>query len=242
MDLPIFHPKILIVDDEPFARKRLRNLLHDITAFYPHMVCGEADSIVNLNKILSSIKPDLIFLDINMPDGSGIDFVKSLAVLDFEIIFLTARDDCALEAFNLNAVDYLLKPIKSDRLLLACEKALVNLKNKRSIPALKIIERGQIILVPVSDIIYCQADLKYTTLKTKTNEYISNDSLIHIEESYKEWFTRIHRGILVNKLFISKLYKSNESWLIDLKSDTNAYTLPVSRRQLPILKQYIKTI
>lgn len=241
MDVPFFTPSILIVDDEPYARTRLKNLLSDIESLFPHRICGEADSCDIAQNLINTLKPDIVFMDINMPDGSGMGLVQKLGNTTIAFIFLTARDDCALDAFNLNAADYLLKPVKAERLMVACNKAMLSLKEKKKVPELKIIERDQIILVPLTDIYYCHSDLKYTTIKTLDSEYISNESLNSLEEKYGAWFIRIHRSTLISKSHISKLYKhtsdDDSAWVVEL--DTLGTAFPVSRRQLPCLKTYL---
>ncbi len=235
-------PKILIVDDEPHARKRLRNLLSDIKSVFEHEIVAEADSYHNALDKIKIYQPDIIFIDINMPDKSGIELAKEINLNTAEIIFLTARDDCALDAYNLNAIDYLLKPVKADRLGNACIKAKISIVHKREIPEITILEKGKVIKIPLTEICYLMADTKYTTIKTQSGEYLTTITLTSLEEKYSEWFIRIHRSILVSKNNLKQLEKSSNhadeesKWFIPILNEH----LPVSRRQLAAVKKFLK--
>ena len=236
-------PTVLIIDDEPNARRRLINLLTDIKELFSHEIIGQAESFEDGFEKIKKLKPDLVFLDINMPDGSGLDLAAAINNETTEIIFLTARDDCALSAFNLDAVDYLLKPVKADRLNKACQKALVKLKDKNKYPDMKITDRGQVIFISIADIYYCRSELKYTTVKTKDKEYISNESLVQIEEHYPGIFLRTHRSTIVVKNKIKSLLRTSDAddaqWIISLHNLDDE--IPVSRRQISIVRDILKS-
>jgi len=201
---------ILIADDEAPARNRLRDLLGDIADV---TIVGEAKNGKEAIDLAMDIKPDLMLLDIRMPLMDGIEAAQHAQKLEPRpnIIFTTAFDAYAIKAFDLNAIDYLLKPIRLERLQTAIAKAQA-LKPKQ-IEALKplqkqrthlsIHERGRVILVPIDQIIYLRAELKYITVRTVEREYLIEESLTHLETEFGERFLRLHRNCLVAPLFIT---------------------------------------
>jgi len=200
--------RILIVDDEAPARKRLSNLLDDCRAEFPLTIVDEAANGVEAIEALNKTNVDIVLCDIRMPLMDGIEFARHLATLESppKLIFTTAFDQYAVNAFELNAVDYLLKPIKQERLLAALLKAKIVLltavnaiadvtQHKRK--HLAIHERGKVILVPIEDILYLKAELKYITVRTIKKEYLLEESLTKLEEELAGLFTRIHRNAIV---------------------------------------------
>jgi len=247
--------KILIVDDEAPARNRLREVLADCSAELPVTVAGEAASGREALAWLEQHEADVALLDIHMPEMNGIELAQHMQKLPAPpaIVFSTAFDQHAIEAFEVNAVDYLLKPVRRERLLSALRKAsafsparLVGL-SRQPRGCLSIAERGRIILVPVADILYLRAEQKYVTVKTLAREYLSEESLTNLEQEFAERFLRVHRNCLVAKdhvLGFERVKPSQEAedtgaghgWAVLLKGLDEK--LPVSRRQQHIVKGF----
>jgi two-component system response regulator AlgR len=239
--------KVLIADDEAPARNRMRELLSDIPNV--SLVC-EAKNGIEALALASEAKPALVLLDIRMPKMDGIEAAEHLQKLDIPpaIIFTTAFDAYAMRAFDMNAVDYLLKPIRQERLQTAINKArallpaqlaaLKPLQPQRS--HFSVIERGRVILVPVVDVIFLRAELKYITVRTKEREYLIEDSLTTIEQEFGERFLRLHRNCLVAQTSILGYEKRHEPdgeshWVALLKDIPD--TVAVSRRQHHVLRE-----
>jgi len=238
--------KILIADDEAPARNRLRELLGDIANV---TLVGEAKNGKQALALAEETHADVLLLDIRMPQMDGIEAAMHLQKLNPPpaIIFTTAFDGYALQAFDINAVDYLLKPIRLERLQTAINKARALLPAQlEAIRPLQprrthfsVSERGRVILVPLTDVIYLRAELKYTTVRTKEREYLIEDSLTSIEHEFGEQFLRLHRNCLVAQASILGYEKSagadGESHWVALLKDISE-TVAVSRRQLHVLK------
>ena len=195
---------LIIADDEAPARNRLRELLADISTIN---VVAEAKNGLELLHFANDLHPDIVLLDIRMPSMDGIEAAQHLQKMQAPpaIIFTTAFDSYAMQAFDIHAVDYLLKPIRHERLLSAINKARVLLP--RQLQALtpltpqrthlSINERGRILLVPIADIIYLRAELKYITVRTALREFLLEESLTHLEQEFGNIFVRLHRNCLV---------------------------------------------
>jgi two-component system response regulator AlgR len=243
--------KVVLVDDEAPARSRLRELIADCAPLVPAQVVGEAANGREALDLLGSVAADLLLVDIRMPQMSGIEFARHALALASPpaIIFVTAYDEYAIKAFELRALDYLLKPVRRARLLAALARArglaapggeaLRGLERapRRHLP---VPERGRITLVPVADVLYLKAELKYVTIRTAEREYLLEESLSHLEQEYAEGFVRIHRNCLVAKSRIRGFEKSDvedgeQGWAVLL--DGCAESLPVSRRQWPLVKE-----
>ena len=242
---------ILIADDEAPARNRLRDLLGDIADV---TIVGEAKNGKEAIDLAMDIKPDLMLLDIRMPLMDGIEAAQHAQKLEPRpnIIFTTAFDAYAIKAFDLNAIDYLLKPIRLERLQTAIAKAQA-LKPKQ-IEALKplqkqrthlsIHERGRVILVQIDHIIYLRAELKYITVRTVEREYLIEESLTHLETEFGERFLRLHRNCLVAPLFITgyekRTIENNDGihelrWVAVLRDIPE--TVAISRRQQHLVRE-----
>ena len=207
--------RIAIVDDEAPARSRLRDLLADCAHTQPLDIVGEAASGVQALELLSQRPCDVVLLDVRMPGMDGIETAQHLRKLDHApaVIFTTAYDAYALKAFEVHALDYLLKPIRAARL--AESLALVRaapasapkaeaLTALRRTPrtALSASERGKVHLIPLADILYLRAELKYVTARTREREFLLDESLARLEEEFGEKFVRVHRSCLVARAAI----------------------------------------
>lgn len=248
--------KILIVDDEAPARSRLRTLLGDIADEVPNRVLGEADNGLAALAQIEQARPDVLLVDIRMPKMDGIELARHLAQLPAPpaVIFTTAYDAFAIQAFDLNAVDYLLKPVRPQRLAQALTKA----KTVRPLPAemvqalqpdgrshLSCHERGRLLLIPVADVVYLRADLKYVVARTQEREYLLDESLTHLEQEFAQRFIRLHRSVLVAKEAIVGFERNGADeadthWLALVREVPEK--LPVSRRQWPIVKSYARQL
>ncbi len=242
--------RVLVVDDEMPARQRAKDLLADCASKLPLEIVGEASSGLEALKIMESREVDVVLLDIRMPDMDGIELAQHLMKLPNSpaVIFTTAYHDHALEAFEVHAVDYLLKPVRLGRLFNALSRAntmrpipLDMLKAMSSAPRthLSVQERGRIYLVPVSEIIYMKAELKYVALQTKERVFLLEESLSSLEEEFREDFVRIHRNALVARKCIAGFEKDPQEeggWKVILEGSPEK--LPISRRQQHIVKQY----
>ncbi len=259
--------RIFIVDDEAPARDRLRVLLEDIAEQCPHQVVGEADHPQAALDGLAALTPDLALLDVQMPGMTGIELAAHIGKLPHPpaIVFVTAHDQYALKAFDLDAVDYLLKPVRATRLaetLLRVEKLRarkpIDLPQPEKRRHFSVMERGRLLLVPVQDVIFLKAELKYVTVHTRERDYLIEDPLIALEEEMHDIFVRVHRNALVARTAImgfergaaqefhnekggaekSGAEKAGESWEVILRGTTER--LPISRRQWQIVKALVK--
>lgn len=240
--------RIFIVDDEAPARSRLRDVLDDCNQAFPNTVCGEADNGVDALKSLQDASADIVLVDIRMPIMDGIEFAEHLqkTTAPPKLIFVTAFDSYAVKAFELNAVDYLLKPVRRERLLAALLKAkplspqaadgLRPLGKVRS--HLSIFERGRIVLVPIEDVLFLRAELKYLTVQTAARSFLLEESLAHMEQDFPDRFVRVHRNCLVARKAIAGFERSAEEggWQVVVKDSDER--LPVSRRQTHIVKEF----
>ena len=238
--------KILIADDEAPARNRLRELLAEVANI---SVIGEAKNGKEALLLTADTAVDLVLLDIRMPQMDGIEAAGHLQKIDPPpaIIFTTAFDNYAMQAFDVNAVDYLLKPIRLERLQTAIAKArallpaqvaaLRTLQPQRT--HFSVSERGRVILVPVHEVIYLRAELKYITVRTREREYLIEDSLTAIEQEFGAHFLRLHRNCLVAQSSILGYEKHHatdgESHWVALLKDVPE-TIAVSRRQQHVLR------
>jgi len=238
---------ILIADDEIPARNRMRDLLNDIDGI---AIVAEAKNGKEAIDLAQTARPDVMLLDIRMPLMDGIEAAQHAQKLEPKphIIFTTAFDAYAIKAFDLNAIDYLLKPIRLERLLTAINKAralkplqieaLKPLHKMRS--HLSIHERGRILLVPIETIIYLRAELKYITVRTAEREYLIEESLTQLETEFGERFVRLHRNCLAAPQFIAgyekRLNQDNEQqWFALLKNIPEA--IAISRRQQHLIRE-----
>ncbi|MEW6590764.1 MAG: LytTR family DNA-binding domain-containing protein [Pseudomonadota bacterium] len=246
--------RVLIVDDEAPARRRLRDVLADCAAELPVDVVGEAASGVEALNRVQQQPVDAVLLDIRMPGMDGLECAAHLNRLASPpaVIFSTAYDAYACQAFDLNAVDYLLKPVRADRLVRALSRAhrlsvgtLEQLReaDPKARTHLSINEKGRIVLIPVVDILYLKAELKYVTVRTAAREFLLEESLVRLEQEFGEAFLRIHRNCLVASERIREIGKSpGEDEGHFLRLDGLDERLPVSRRQYSALREKIKSI
>jgi len=242
--------KVFISDDEEPARERLRTLLEDIAAELPTKVVGEARNGLEAIELLPPSGAQVLLLDIQMPGMGGLEVARHLSRLAAppRIIFVTAHDRHAVEAFELNALDYLLKPVRAERLAAALKKATVpdNAKLEKAAEGpreyLSLAERNRIILLPVRDILFLRAEEKYVTVRTRSREHLVEEPLIALEKEFAARFIRIHRNCLVARAAIRGFERApgeegEAHWLVVL--DGLEERLPVSRRQWPAVRDLV---
>lgn len=240
----------LIVDDESLARTRLRALLSEYKPEQPHTV-QEASNAVTAMGVLDREPIDVVLLDIHMPGTDGLGLANHLRILRRPpvVIFVTAHAEHAVQAFDLDAVDYLTKPVRSERLRDALIKAERRLQTTRGQPPaavptehLIIQDRGRTERVPLAEVLYFKAELKYVTVRTAVRSYILDGSLSELESRYSSQFMRIHRNALVARHAVRALEKhfdaeEGDGWAVRLQGLDER--LSVSRRQLAAVREAI---
>lgn len=241
--------RILITDDELLARERLRRLVEEVGDY---CVVGEAGSGPEALQLCGDLNPDIILLDIRMPDMDGLETALHLSKLDNPpaVIFTTAFSEHALAAFDHNALDYLLKPIRRERLEVALKKA--RRVNRAQLEALGHDEEtdhtrshisaqisGKILLVPIDNVHYFLAEQKYVTVRHSGGEVIIDEPLKSLEEEFGERLLRIHRNALVATAHLEALEKqSSGQWVVKIRD--SGERLEVSRRHLTLVRKQLK--
>jgi len=259
---------ILIVDDEPVARSRLRELLADLAPEFQHRIVGEAANAPEALSQIEAVHPQIVLLDVQMPGMNGIELARHMSARAAAsetprqmplVIFVTAFEEFAVEAFEVRAIDYLLKPVRAQRLLEALRRAVTRLPSDQ-IQAidqlaratntrrrhLSVHERGRVILVPLEQVLYLKAELKYITVRTREREFLIEESLTSLEEEFADRFVRIHRNALVARPAIAGFERVTPTgedeagdpyWQVVLREIPER--LPVSRRQWSTVKNLV---
>jgi two-component system LytT family response regulator len=241
----------LIIDDEKQARNSLRS---DLSKYeYAITILGEADSVETAVKLINEKKPDLVFLDINLGDGSGFNVLEKTEFKNFKTIFVTAYDQYAIKAFKVSALDFLLKPVDLDELEEAINKAkslitpntsedqikvFREIKGNNSEKKIVLKELDAVHIVKVNDLIACEASGIYTTF------YINNNKQIVVSKNLKEYeeilepydFLRVHNSFLINANKIEKFEKNDGGFLIM----EGGQRVPVSQRKKDVVINFLK--
>ena len=218
--------KTLLVEDEPYTRKGLIAQIEKINTSI--QIIGECSSVNEAVIVAKSCNPDLVFLDINLIDGTGFDFLNQTSMLDFKVIFITAYEDYALQAIKNGAIDYILKPVDIDELAIAVDKVLAlskidireqikvtqeHFKGEINRIVLSLLEGYQII--SFQDLIYCSSDKGYTTFHlVDGRSFIASKAIKDFElQLPSEFFIRTHQSYIVNINFVDKLDKNRMIYL-----------------------------
>jgi two-component system response regulator AlgR len=241
--------RVLLVDDEVLARQRLRTLLADCTT--PDVdVLAEA---ANGPQAIAALKQgvfDLVLLDVRMPGMDGVQLAQTISSLAEPpaMVFVTAHAEHAVQAFEVAAVDYLTKPVRLERLQQALQKVERLVQSKKAQTAnfsgdmLIIQDSGRTERVPLGEVLYLKAELKYITVRTAARSYILDGALSELEEKYTTLFMRIHRNALVARQAVRALEKyhdaeEGEGWAVRLNGIPELQA--VSRRQLSAVRDAI---
>jgi len=242
--------RVLIVDDEALARSRLRSLLADCTA-PGALVVGEAANAAQAMQCVAHQAVDVVLADIHMPGGDGLSLAQSLRSLPHPpaVVFVTAHAEHALQAFELEAMDYLTKPVRLERLQASLQKIerLTQVTKRLEVnftdDVLVIQERGRTERLPVSEVLYLKAELKYITVRTASRSYILEGSLNDLESRHASHFLRVHRNALVARQAVRSLERHHDpvegdGWAVRL--DRVDEPLFVSRRQLAAVRALVE--
>lgn len=245
---------VLIVDDERLARVRLKKLIDTFPNVFK--IIGEAENGSEAVKLIENLQPDIIFLDIEMPGLTGFELLKKLKKFPM-VVFCTAYEDYSLKAFETNSIDYLIKPVKKERLqqtVLKIEKLKANLskdnvlnaintitkaKEKKIITSVTVKKGDKIIFVKLEDISHFEAAEKYVTLHTDTGNELIEQSLTQLEEKLPNHFLRVHRSFLINTDYVQHFQKYfNNRYLISLQNSKKT-VITSGRTYKDIIKTYI---
>lgn len=232
--------KTVIIDDESSARNALKNLLSKHCTNIE--VLAEADCVKKGLEAIRQYNPEVVFLDVQMPDGTGFDLLEQLGKVNFKVIFASAYDTFAMQAFRFSALDYLQKPLESEKLIEACakldstdrfeelnKKLEVLISNKSSFEKIALPTLDGIIFLKIQEIVRCESDNNYT------NIYSIDGSKIIVSKTLKEYdemlspfrFFRIHKSHLINLAYLSR-YKKGEGGQVTMEDGAE---LEVSRRR-----------
>lgn len=219
--------RTIIADDEQLARERLKKLFLPFSETIE--IIGEAKNGIECKALIDSLKPDLIFLDIQMPGLNGFEVLQQIEHAPL-VIFCTAHDEFALKAFETHSVDYLVKPVKAERMEQAIEKLvflhqrtdrqqLLNLieevtaqSSKNEITTIPVKLGDRMLILNIEGISYFQAEEKYVTIHAVTGKrYVSDYSLKDLEDKLNGNFVRIQRALLINRLLVKEVIKHTNS-------------------------------
>jgi two-component system response regulator AlgR len=231
--------RIVIVDDEPLARARLAALLRD---------CDDADVVASVGDgdaalaACAQLRPDLLLLDIAMPGLDGIGVARRLVALPDppQLVFCTAYEQHALQAYELRAADYLLKPVRVERLREALARAeALRRRAVASDPALLAQVHGAPLRIPLAEVLFLTADDKYVTVHRVAGDVLIEQSLKAIEEAMPEWFVRVHRACLIPMQRLLGLRREPDGTVRALIAGSDAMP-EVSRRNLAAVRKLLR--
>ena len=234
---------ILIIDDEKPARDRLRRLVRDIPRFE---VTGEAAGASEAMECIRELSPDILLLDISMPGMDGMALARMLvdSGVSPAIVFCTAYQDQALNAFEVEAVDYVVKPVRAERLVKALVKAqrfLGGGNDQDEEHYLRSTVGGKVVLTPIQRVISLVAEDKYTTVIHEKGTTVIDESLTELEQRYPELFFRVHRNALVSRRHIRGLERTSEGQTQVMLSGTDRKP-EVSRRNVASLRKLLSEL
>ena len=251
--------RVLVVDDEELARLRLRGLVDECPLPRANVV-GEAANVSQALVWLATQQCDVLLLDIQMPGRDGTQLAAELRGQDRSpaVVFVTAHAEHAVKAFDLDAVDYVTKPVRRERLQAALQRAAQRLALPTPEPApeveeepvLIVSDRGRVVRVPMSEVLYLKAELKYVTLRTPLRTYVLDDSLAELEERLGSRFLRVHRNALASRKAVRALERRvmsdegdeevGETWAVCVAPVEE--WLAVSRRQVAAVREALVAV
>jgi two-component system response regulator AlgR len=241
--------KVLIVDDEQLARDRLARMLTDMNGYE---VVGQAANGMQAIERCESTQPDVVLLDIRMPGMDGLEAARHMAGMEQPpaVVFCTAYEEHAIEAFKVQAVGYLLKPVRRDDL--SAVLASATRTNRAQLVALAQEEGSQrthisartrkgIELVPVDEVRFFQADQKYVTMRHPGGELLIDETLQELESEFGNRFIRVHRNALVSTKHIEGLER-NEEGQYQIRLRDVPVGIDISRRHVSSIRRYIQKL
>ena len=251
--------RVLVVDDEELARLRLRGLVDECPVPRANVV-GEAANVSQALVWLATQQCDVLLLDVQMPGRDGTQLAAELRGQDRSpaVVFVTAHAEHAVKAFDLDAVDYVTKPVRRERLQAALQRAAQRLAlpapetspEMEEEPVLVVSDRGRVVRVPMSEVLYLKAELKYVTLRTPQRTYVLDDSLAELEERLGPRFLRVHRNALVSRRAVRALERrvlsgegdddAGEAWAVCVAPVEE--WLAVSRRQVAAVREALVAV
>jgi two-component system response regulator AlgR len=233
---------ILIVDDEQPARDRLRRLVDTLPGFE---IAGEAVSGADALRRIRELGPDILLLDISMPGMDGMSLARVLQESESSpaVVFCTAFQDQALNAFEVEAVDYLVKPVRAERLEAALDKARRYLGKDDATPDhfLRSTVGGKVVLTPIGQVICLLAEDKYTTVIHEAGETVIDDSLTVLEQRFPSLFFRVHRNALVSLRHLRGVERTSQGYTQALLTGTDRKP-EVSRRNVAPLRKLLSEL
>ena len=230
--------QVLIVDDEQLARMRLRSLVETCSE-PPCQVVGEAEDADEALRVLAQMPCDVVLLDIAMPGRDGLKLADELRRQPAPpmVVFITAHADHALRAFEVDATDYLTKPVRRERLQAALMRVDERRANRAEVapsgPVLVVSDRGRVLRVPATEVLYLKAEQKYVSLCSTRGRWVLDDALSDLEQRLGEGFLRIHRSSLVRTASVTQARLSGAEPTVSVGD----LALPVSRRMVPAVRE-----
>lgn len=246
--------RILVVDDEPMARERLKRL---IQAIQDYELAGEAENGEQALIQMANLEPDIVLMDIRMPGMDGMEAAEQIARMEKSpaLIFCTAYDEYAINAFKVNAADYLLKPVRKE----ALEEALNRTSKTNKLQQQSVSEKKEsssqllvastykgTVLIDLEKVLYFKADQKYVTVYREEDELLIDNTLKDLEQDYSEHLIRVHRSALVAKHKIIGLTKDHSGHLVvdldTVNTGQERISVQVSRRHAQEVKDWFKSL
>ncbi len=244
----------IIIDDEAPARLGLKNLLREFPETFD--IIDTAQNGTEAQKIIEDLNPDIIFLDIEMPGCTGFQLLERLETIPM-VVFCTAYDQYSLEAFETNSIDYLVKPVKLERIektvqklktfhiksssdeILRVLKDISNKKEMKKMTSITVKKTDKIIFIKLEDVSFFEADSNYTTIHSELGTFLSTETISSLENKLPDNFLRIHRGIIINKDYVKEAQKYFNSRYIITLNDVKKTNITSGRSYVENVKAYL---
>ena len=244
----------IIIDDEAPARTGLENLLKEFPETF--QVIDTAQNVTEAKEKIEAQKPDIIFLDIEMPGQTGFDLLAQLKTIPI-VVFCTAYDQYALEAFETNSIDYLVKPIKLERIektiqklktfnknttsedILSVLKDIADKKEVKKMTSITVKKNNRLIFIKLDEVAFFEADNNYTNISCESGNYLSAESINSLENKLPDNFLRVHRGIIINKDYVNDIQKYFNSRFIITLNNKQYSSITTGRSYNEAIKTWI---